>query len=92
MDLAEKTQLFALVAIGDISLGAPFGYLYEDKDLYNYNEINASSLSVLNVISVLPWLTKIVHRWPLSLALPRECDQVGFGRLMGLVIQIVILN
>ncbi|KAH8734711.1 cytochrome P450 [Ilyonectria robusta] len=83
VDLAEKTQFFALDAIGDVSLGEPFGYLARDEDLYNYNEINASSLPVMNVVSVLPWLTHIVHQWPLCLLLPREGDQVGFGRLMG---------
>lgn len=83
VDLAEKTQFFALDAIGDVSLGEPFGYLARDEDLYNYNEINASSLPAMNVVSVLPWLTQIVHQWPLCLLLPREGDQVGFGRLMG---------
>ncbi|KAH6900409.1 cytochrome P450 [Thelonectria olida] len=83
VDLAEKTQFFALDAIGDVSLGKPFGYLERDEDLYNYNKINTSSLPVMNVVSVLPWLTQIVHRWPLCLLLPREGDQVGFGRLMG---------
>jgi hypothetical protein len=83
VDLAEKTQFFALDAIGDVSLGKPFGYLERDEDLYNYNEINTSSLPVMNVVSVLPWLTQIAHRWPLCLLLPREGDQVGFGRLMG---------
>lgn len=82
-DLAEKTQFFALDAIGDISMGAPFGYMTTDEDLYNYNEINASSLPVMNLVSVLPWLTKIVHQWPLRLAMPKEGDAVGFGRLIG---------
>lgn len=82
MDLAEKTQFFALDAIGDISFGKPFGYLAQDEDLYNYNEINASSLPVMNVVSVLPWLTTLVHTWPLRLLLPSEGDRVGFGRLM----------
>lgn len=82
VDLAEKTQFFALDAIGDVSMGAPFGYLAYDEDLYQYNEINESSLPVMNMVSVLPWLTKIVHKWPLRLLLPKEGDQVGFGRLM----------
>ncbi|KAL2675357.1 hypothetical protein Neosp_011541 [[Neocosmospora] mangrovei] len=84
VDLAEKTQFFALDAIGDVSFGEPFGYLTQDEDLYHYNEINVSSLGAMNVVSVYPWLTKIVHRWPLKLLLPREGDQVGFGRLMGI--------
>lgn len=83
VDFAEKTQFFALDVIGDVSFGEPFGYLSKDEDLYNYNEINASSLPVMNIVSVYPWLGTIVHRWPLSMLLPREEDQVGFGRLMG---------
>ncbi|KAF9767390.1 hypothetical protein IL306_000060 [Fusarium sp. DS 682] len=82
-DLAEKTQFFALDVISDVSFGEPFGYLTKDKDLFQYNEINASSLPVMNIVSVYPRLGRIAHRWPLSLLLPREEDQVGFGRLMG---------
>lgn len=83
LDFAEKTQFFALDVIGDVSFGEPFGYLQQDEDLYQYNEINASSLPVMNIVSVYPWLGRIVHRWPFSLLLPHEEDQVGFGRLMG---------
>ncbi|KAJ4271332.1 hypothetical protein NW762_000034 [Fusarium torreyae] len=89
VDFAEKTQFFALDAIGDVSFGEPFGYLTKDEDLYRYNEINASSLPALNIVSVYPWLTSIVHRWPLNLLLPREQDQVGFGRLMGFATKFV---
>ncbi|KAF4343210.1 pisatin demethylase (cytochrome P450) [Fusarium beomiforme] len=83
LDLAEKTQFFALDVIGDVSFGEPFGYLTKDEDLFQYNEINSSSLPVMNIVSVYPWLGRIAHWWPLSLLLPREEDQVGFGRLMG---------
>ncbi|KAK5992623.1 Cytochrome P450 monooxygenase ABA1 [Cladobotryum mycophilum] len=82
-DMAEKTQFFALDAIGDVSLGQPFGYLDKDEDLYNYNKINSTSLPMMNVVSVLPSLAQVVHTWPLLLLLPKEGDQVGFGRLMG---------
>lgn len=85
VDLAEKTQFLALDVIGDISVGKPFGYLEHDEDLYDYNQINMTSLPVMNVVSVFPWLTNIVHRWPFCLALPKEGDAVGFGRLMGYV-------
>lgn len=82
VDLAEKIQFFILDAISDISLSEPFGYLDNDHDMYKYNEINRSSLSVLNVVSILPWLASLVHKWPLRLLLPREGDKVGFGRIM----------
>ncbi|KAM3509266.1 hypothetical protein MY10362_000706 [Beauveria mimosiformis] len=40
VDMAEKAQFLALDIIGDISIGKPFGYLRQDQDLYNFNEIN----------------------------------------------------
>ncbi|KAF4878426.1 Cytochrome P450 monooxygenase lolP1 [Colletotrichum siamense] len=83
LDLAEKTQYFALDAIGDISFGGAFGFLAEDRDLFRYIEINESSLPIMNVVSVLPWLGRLVHKWPFRLMLPTENDQIGFGRLMG---------
>lgn len=82
VDMAEKTQFLALDIIGDISIGKPFGYLEQDRDLYNYNEINMSSLPVMTFVSVLPGITDVLHKWPFRLALPKEGDQVGFGRLM----------
>lgn len=83
LDLAEKTLFFALDAIGDISMGAAFGYLEKDEDLYDFNKINAETVPVMGVMSVIPWLIKLVHRWPLRLVLPKETDHFGFGRLMG---------
>lgn len=83
LDLAEKVQFFALDAIGDVSMGAPFGYLEKDEDLYDFNKINAATLPVMGVISVMPWLINIAHKWPFRLVLPKETDHYGFGRLMG---------
>jgi len=83
LDFAEKTQFFALDAIGDVSFGGAFGFLAKDRDLFRYIEINESSLPVMNVVSVLPWLGRLVHKWPFRLMLPNEGDQLGFGRLMG---------
>lgn len=83
VDFAEKSQFFALDAIGDVSLGEPFGYLTRDDDLYDYNKINTATMPVMNIVSVLPWLTDLPHRWPLTIVLPKESDNYGFGRLMG---------
>ncbi|KAK1833684.1 cytochrome P450 monooxygenase lolP1 [Podospora conica] len=82
MDLAAKIQFFTLDVISDVSFGAPFGFLAEDKDLFQYNEINASAVPVMNMLQSMPWLTNIVYRWPFRLALPSDGDNVGFGRLM----------
>lgn len=82
-DLSAKAQFFALDVISDVSFGSAFGFLTEDRDLYQYLEINDSAVPVMNMLQAVPWLTNIVHRWPLRLALPSDGDRVGFGRLMG---------
>ncbi|KAI1850890.1 hypothetical protein JX265_004916 [Neoarthrinium moseri] len=79
----RKTSFFALDVIGDISFGDAFGFLQQDQDLYRYNEIHDESLPVMNIMSTMPWLAHILYRWPFNLLLPKEGDQVGFGRLMG---------
>ncbi|KAK3347091.1 cytochrome P450 [Lasiosphaeria hispida] len=83
MDLAAKAQFFTLDVISDVSFGAPFGFLTEDTDLFQYNEINASAIPIMNMLQAMPWLSNVVYRWPLRLALPSDGDKVGFGRLMG---------
>lgn len=82
VDLAEKTFFFAMDAIGDVSMGAPFGYVEKDKDLYDFNKINTATMPVMTLVSALPWLIDIAHKWPFRLVLPKETDHYGFGRLM----------
>ncbi|KAI0860189.1 cytochrome P450 [Xylaria cubensis] len=85
----EKVSFFALDVIGDISFGGPFGYLNQDTDLYQYNRINDESMPLMNLLSTMPWLAKILYKWPFSMILPKDGDRVGFGRLMGLVNSLV---
>ncbi|KAM3560310.1 hypothetical protein ARSEF4850_003728 [Beauveria asiatica] len=85
VDMAEKAQFLALDIIGDIFIGKPFGYLKQDQDLYNFNKINMSSLPILTFVSILPGIADVIHTWPFRLALPKEEDQVGFGRLLKFV-------
>ena len=83
-DLCDKAQFFTLDVISAMSFGEAFGFLTEDKDLYQFLEINASAVPVMNFLLAVPWLTNFVYRWPLKLVLPSDGDSVGFGRLMGL--------
>jgi hypothetical protein len=82
-DVSTKAQFFALDVISDLSFGSAFGFLSEDRDLYQYIEINDSAVPLMSMIQAVPWLTNILYRWPLRLALPSDGDNVGFGRLMG---------
>ena len=83
MQFFEKVSFFALDVIGDISFGGAFGYLSQDTDLYQYNQINDESMPLMNILSTLPWLARILYKWPFSMMLPKDGDRVGFGRLMG---------
>ncbi|KAK3389845.1 cytochrome P450 [Podospora didyma] len=83
-DLSAKSQFFSLDVISDMSFGSPFGFLTEDRDLYQFLEINDGAVPIMNVFQAMPWLTNAVQRWPLRLALPNDGDNIGLGRLMGL--------
>jgi len=84
-DLSTKAQYFALDVISDVSFSQAFGFLAEDRDLYQYIEINNAAVPVMNMMQTMPWLAGIMYRWPFRLALPSDGDKVGFGRLMGYV-------
>ena len=87
-DITEKSQFFALDVISNLSFGKAFGFLADDKDLYDYIAINDSAVPVMNLLQAMPWMTNVVYRWPMRLALPSDGDKVGFGRLMGFVIDL----
>lgn len=83
-EFSSRSYFLTLDVISDMSFSESFGFLKEDKDLYQFLEINDSAVPVMNFLLAVPWLTNFVYRWPMKLALPSDGDQVGFGRLMGL--------
>lgn len=54
MDLAEKSQFFALDAILDIATGAPMGDLKGDEDVNRYLKTTAAALPLLIMIGSVP--------------------------------------
>ncbi|KAH8200594.1 hypothetical protein TruAng_005246 [Truncatella angustata] len=78
----RKASFFTLDVIGEVSFGDAFGFLNQDQDLYRYHEIHDESLPIMNIMGTMPWLARVLYRWPFRLLLPKEEDQVGFGRLM----------
>ncbi|KAK5661800.1 hypothetical protein OQA88_9902 [Cercophora sp. LCS_1] len=83
-DWSTRSHFFALDVISSLTFSKPFGFLTEDRDLYDYIEINDGAVPIMNMLGGMPWMTSIIHRWPLRLVLPSTGDKVGFGRLMGL--------
>ncbi|KAM7207210.1 Cytochrome P450 [Naviculisporaceae sp. PSN 640] len=89
LEFARTAIFFGIDAIGEISFGEAFGFLREDKDLYNYVAINEVSFPILVTVMTIPWIDKYLKSWPLNMGMPKAGDQVGFGMLMGLANQIV---
>jgi len=54
MDLAEKSQFYALDAILDIATGAPMGDLRYDEDVNSYLKTTAAALPPLIMIGSVP--------------------------------------
>lgn len=85
MEFAHKSQYFTLDAIGEIALGEAFGFLTNDADVYDFIKITSSFFPVFGVLGAMPWLARLIFRWPLNRLLPNENDKVGFGRMIAYV-------
>ena len=83
LDFARAAQYFTLDTIGELAFSEPFGFLANDKDMHKFIEITAGFFPVFGVLSAMPWLARMMHRWPMSKLIPNENDKVGFGRMMG---------
>jgi cytochrome P450 len=89
MDISQKTHYFTMDVIGALAFGNPFGYLKEDKDLYDYSKITESLVPVMMVLANVPWLADLLHSRFLSGLLPKESDALGFGAFIGVAKNVV---
>jgi hypothetical protein len=85
VDAAVLMHYFAMDVIGAVSYGQEFGFLDEGVDIFEYLKWNDQVLVGLVLVSALPWLAKVAHTWPFSMALPKEGDAIGLGRFISLV-------
>jgi len=70
--------------ISDIAYGAPFGFLETDTDMFEYIKTTEKNLPMVMVISVFPWLMKLLNSPILKGLLPSTKDRLGFGKIMSL--------
>ncbi|RMZ74477.1 cytochrome p450 [Pyrenophora seminiperda CCB06] len=89
MDFAEKTQFFTLDVISALAFGGPFGYLTEDKDLFDYIKITTAYIPFMMVLGSVPWVTRVLHSKLLRGLLPSESDKLGFGAFIGVARKVV---
>lgn len=84
MDFGLVSQFFSLDIITSIAFGEAFGYLVQDKDLYDYIGIIAQALPFVNLCSSTPTLGRFMDQgWLKTLAGPGPKDKNGLGKLMG---------
>jgi hypothetical protein len=82
IDFAKTAQYFTLDVISDLARGRPFGFLVEDKDLYNYLQNLDEFFPFIVSIAVIPGLPWLMDQWPFNRSKPKPTDEEGFGRLM----------
>jgi hypothetical protein len=64
----------------------PSDILTSDSDVHNYIEMTEAIMPVIMIVSVLPWLSKIMMSWLFKAVRPSEKDQLGFAKFMGWVV------
>lgn len=57
MDFAQVAQYLTLDVITFLSLGEPFGYITEDRDVYEYVKTVEDNFPLMNVFSAVPLLS-----------------------------------
>lgn len=84
IDLARAAQFWSLDVITSIALGEPFGYLAEDRDMYDFIKIIQGELPLATLCSSTPTLGSLVFGSGLvTLIGPGPKDETGRGKLMG---------
>ncbi|KAL2194013.1 cytochrome P450, partial [Corynascus similis CBS 632.67] len=90
VDLAQAAQNWSLDVITSIALGEPFGYLTEDKDIYDFIKIIQGELPLATLCSSTPTLGNLVFGSGLVTLLgPGPKDATGRDKLMGIVKKVV---
>lgn len=88
VDIAQKIQFFTLDVISDLAFGHPFGYIEQDRDVYDFIKITRHFFPVAIVMANLPWVVTMMHSRLLRGFLPRDTDKLGFGAFIGSVVPV----
>lgn len=83
-DLARKVQYFTLDVISSLAFGKQLGFLSEDKDMFDYIKTTESTLPILLLVTLVPWLLSVMQSPRLRWLLPDVRKMVGVGTVMKL--------
>lgn len=85
IDFGRRAQYFTLDVLSTVAYGAPFGFLETDTDVYQYIELSEQVIPAAMMVTVFPWLNKILTLSLMKGILPSEKDPIGFGKIKGFV-------
>ena len=85
VDFGRKAQFFTLDVISTLSYGFPFGFLATDTDVYKYIETCEKMVPATMMVTVYPWINRILTSYFMKNLLPSAADPIGFGKIIGFV-------
>jgi cytochrome P450 len=89
IDMSSVAQYFTLDVLTHIAFGAPFGYLTQNKDIYDYIKTVSEFLQVLELGANCSSVQSLLSSPLMKPMQPKATDKVGMGAMMGVAKQIV---
>ena len=84
LDLAKMSQYFTLDSITKIAFGQAFGFLTNERDMFDYMKTIEDVTPFIQTPALVPFLANILSSpIVIKLAGPKYTDKRGMGRLMG---------
>jgi cytochrome P450 len=90
VDFARFAQYFTLDVLTHIAFGSPFGYLTQNKDIYEYIKTTTNFLQILELGTNFPLIHRILSSRPMqALFAPKPTDRIGMGAMLGVAKRVV---
>jgi cytochrome P450 len=89
IDFGRRAQYFTLDVLSTVAYGTPFGFLETDTDVFQYIETSEKVIPAVMMVTVLPWLNRLLASSFMKSILPSEKDPIGFGKIIGITKEVV---
>lgn len=89
IDLTSVAQYFTLDVLTHITFGAPFGYLTQNKDIYEYIKTVSESLQVLELGAKCSSVQSFISSALMKPMQPKATEKTDIGAMMGVAERIV---
>lgn len=90
MDFSAVMQYFTLDVVTSLSLGKAFGYVAEDRDIYDYVQTMWENMPVMTFMLAYPPVVRLLNLPAIQKNLvPSVRDRTGLGKIKGVAFDIV---